>query len=90
MTVNEALEVTARKDDNGNPVPFSVHFVTLDRKRSNRPSRHIRWKKAVRCGASHNLRQWDQIGIKPMDGSHSEVSVNVPLILKINGEFVNE
>lgn len=88
MTRPDALRLTAKVDEHGHPVPFSVHAITLNRSKKNKPSRHIRWKQAIRCGASHNLAKHSQIGIKPLDGSHPQVAFHNCLILKINDENV--
>lgn len=88
MDLRTALDITARKDARGNPVPFSIHFTTLDNSRRNKPSKHMHFEQAVRCGAAHNLVQHDQIGVKPVDGSHPQVAVHLDLIERINGEEV--
>lgn len=88
MSLQEALDVTKKLTDFGEPMPFSVEFVTCDQSRTERPSRHIKWAKAIRCGAAHNLVRHSQIGIKPLHGEHSQVAVHILLILKINGEDV--
>lgn len=87
MDLQTALDVTRRVDAHGQPVPFDLEFITLDRNR-NRPSRHARMKQVVRTGASHNLARAGQIAVKPADGSGHAVPVHMRLIMKINGEIV--
>ena len=88
MTTAEMLRITDRKDDHGNPVPFSIHFVSLNRANKAKPSKHYKWNNAVRCGASHNLDKNRQIAVKPADDSHAQVAVNISLVLSINHETV--
>ncbi len=84
----EVLRITDRKDEHGDPVPFAVHFVSFNKSAAHKPSKHYRWPKAVRCGASHDLAKHGQIGIKPVDGSHAQMAVNLCLIISINEETV--
>lgn len=88
MSVQEALDVTKKLTEYGDPMPFSVEFVTCDRSRPERPSRHVKWDKAIRCGAAHNLARHSQIGIKPVHGEHAQVAVHILLLLRINGENI--
>ena len=87
MDLTTALNVTSKRDSNGQPVPFDVEFITLDRNRT-KPSRHMRMNQVVRTGAAHNLIRAGQIGVKPADGSSHQVPVHVRLIMRINGEVV--
>lgn len=88
MRLAQALDVMGKRDQIGAPVPFSISFCTLDLSRPNKPSRHVHWPKAVRCGAGHNLSQHGQVGVKPVDGSVPQTAVHLHLIERINGEAV--
>lgn len=88
MRLTQALAVMGRRDDAGKPLPFSITFTTLDLSRPNKASRHVTLPKAVRCGASHNLAQHGQVGVKPADGSTPQTAVHLHLIERVNGEQV--
>lgn len=87
MDLQTALDVTRKRDAHGNPVPFDIEFVSLDRNR-NRPSQHKKLKQVVRGGAAHDLIRAGQIAVKPADGSGHNTPVHVRLIMRINGELV--
>lgn len=86
MNRAEALTISSRKDRFGQPLPFSLRFVTLDRNRRGKPSRHMRLI-GTRCGAKHDLYRHGQISVQPLNGGHP-VPVHIDLITHINDEPV--
>lgn len=81
------LGITSRKDDRNRPVPFSIRWISFDRNRRNKPSRHLHEAKATRCGAAHDLHRHGQISIQPVKGGHP-IPIHIDLITELNGEKV--
>ncbi len=82
----QALTITSRKDRFGEPLPFSAKFVTFDKNRRNKASRHMRIV-GTRCGAQHDLYRHGQISVRPLGGGHP-VPIHIDLITHINDEPV--
>lgn len=70
------------------PGVFSVEWTTRDKKRNRQFSKHMHFERAVNAGANHNLVQHRQIGVRPVDDSHSQVAIAIPLIERVNGRYV--
>lgn len=88
MVLGKALEVMDRVDGRGAAVPFSITWVTLDRRRkSGGQVKHL--ANAVRSGAAHHLGRARQVAVKPADGTGHPIPVHLRLILRVNGELVH-
>lgn len=87
VSLSEALDIMDRRDVRGQRVPFSLRWVTYDKKRRHLGSKHRYCAAAIRGGAAHNLHRHGQIAIHPVDGSHP-VPVNMDLITHINDSEV--
>lgn len=87
MMLREALRTMDQVDGRGVAVPFSMSWVTLDRKRMTGGAIKT-MKNLVRCGAKHNLQRNRQVAVKPGDGSGHPIPVHLCLILRVNGEPV--
>lgn len=88
ITLSEAIDIIKMRDRDGNKVPFSIEFTTLNNSRKEEPSKHIRIEQAVECGARHNLVAHMQIGVKRADGTGHQYPVHIDLIERINGKRV--
>lgn len=89
ISLTEALQIIRRTDGRNRKVPFSISFVTRDKRRTSKGSRHITLKKAEECGAAHSLVKHDQIGVRPLTGKmENQVAVHLRLITHINGMVV--
>ena len=87
MVLGEAQQVMDRVDGRGAPVPFSINFCTLDRRR-NTGGVIKTLKKAVRCGAKHSLQRNRQIAVKAVNGTGHPYAIHLRLILRVNGQPV--
>lgn len=87
VTLGEALKMMDRVDATGSPIPFSIAFCTYDKNRRT-GGKVMRLKKAVRCGAAHNLQRHRQVGVKPADGKGHNYPIHLRLILRVNGQPV--
>jgi hypothetical protein len=88
ITLSEAMDIIKRRDGDGNKVPFSIEFTTLNNSRKEEPSKHVRIEDAVECGARHNLVAHMQVGVKRADGTGHQYPVHIDLIERINGKAV--
>jgi hypothetical protein len=87
MLLGDALRIMDKVDKRGAPIPFSISWCTLDRKRMT-GGEVRRLDRAIRCGASHSLQRNRQIAIRPADGSGHPIPVHLRLILRVNNEPV--
>lgn len=87
MVTAQALSIMDQVDGRGAPIPFSIDWVTLDKKRGA-GGKIKKLKAAVRCGASHSLQRNRQIAVKPADGTGHPTPIHLRLILRVNGEPV--
>lgn len=88
ITLSEGIDTIKRRDGNGNKVPFSIEFATLNSSKRDEPSKHVRIDNAIECGARHNLVAHMQIGVKRADGTGHQYAVHLDLIERINGQQV--
>lgn len=89
IPLSDVLTEMRRVDRRGRKKSFSIRFVTYDKNRRNKPSRHVHIKKAEECGAAHSLLRHHQVGIKPLSGEMDhQVAVHIRLITEFNGMLV--
>lgn len=73
---------------NNSDVPFQMKFVTYnDSKKEG--GKIITLTKAVRTGASFNLKDNDMICVKQLDNSHHPHPVHIHLITEFNNKKVH-
>jgi hypothetical protein len=87
MFLGDALRVMDKVDGRGAPVPFSITFVTYDKRRGT-GGKVRRLSRAVRCGANHNLQRNRQVAVRPVHGKAHVYPIHLRLILRINEEPV--
>jgi hypothetical protein len=87
MLLGDALRLMDKVDKRGAPIPFSISWCTLDRKRGT-GGEVRRLDRAIRCGASHSLQRNRQIAIRPADGKGHPIPVHIRLILRVNNQPV--
>ncbi len=87
MFLGDALKVMDKVDGRGAPVPFSITWVTYDRRRGT-GGKVKRLSRAVRCGAKHSLQRHRQVAVKPLNGRAHPYPIHLRLILRINDEPV--
>lgn len=83
----DAIQQTKQRDETGRPVPFSIRFVTFDKKRKQ-GGEIIELDNAVRTGLQANTVEHQLIGVKQLHNSHHPYSVHTRLITMLNDKKV--
>lgn len=84
ISTSELLDVINQKDGNGEKVPFSIGWVTLDQTRKDKPSKRMRLAAAVTCGSRLNLVRHGMVAVRPVEGGQPR-HIYLDLIEEVNG-----
>lgn len=88
INLGEALALTEQRDNQGDYLPFSMEWVTYD-KRKNTGGKKRHEENLVRCGLAHNMLDNATIGVKFKGSAMHPFPIHIDLILKVNDKQVS-
>lgn len=87
ILLKDALEIMRKRDENGFPKPFTIHYTQLDRKRGT-GGKLVKAKATMPSGRINRKMYKNALRNIKIVGKQHLVSVHIYLISKINGKWV--